>query len=567
MRAIRISRDRDSDLTFSRVREVADFIILSAGWRRRGIAFLAGACGALAMAPVDFFPAMIIPMTVSVWLIDGATPTSRRDGFGGAFAAIRDAAGAGWWLGFGYFAAGLWWIGAALLVDANEFAWALPLAVLGLPAVLALFTALGFGLARAIWSARGARILALAAGLGASEWLRGVVATGFPWNDFGMALGGNIALAQMASIVGLHGLTVLAVGVFASPATLIDGRFEKARRRWFSRLSAAPTLGIAAFAVIAIFGALRLSTGPVGSVAGVQLRLMQPNIEQGPAFRPENKTAILDRYLALSDRATSPQITGVADVTHLIWPESAFPFILSRDAAALGRITSFLGPKTILITGAARMADGPAARSAGSDRRFYNSVQAMDREHGIFANYDKIHLVPFGEYLPLGDVLERLGVRRLVSVPGGFQSGGPRKYMSVPGLPAVSALVCYEAVFSGEVTSHGDGRERPGLLLNVSEDGWYDHTAGPYQHFSHARLRSIEEGLPLVRAANTGISAIVDPYGRVIGYLPPGVEAVLDGPLPKTIDPTFFSKWPLVGGLLLLVAALSGALLGRWRTR
>ena len=143
------------------------------------------------------------------------------------------------------------------------------------------------------------------------------------------------------------------------------------------------------------------------------------------------------------------------------------------------------------------------------------AVLAIDRAHGIFASYDKIHLVPFGEYLPFAALLERLGLRSLVSAPGGFTPGGPRRYMAIPGLPPVSALVCYEAIFSGAVTRHDEFTERPGLLLNVSEDGWYGNTIGPYQHFSQARLRAIEEGLPLVRAANTGVSAIIDPYGRV----------------------------------------------------
>jgi apolipoprotein N-acyltransferase len=552
-------------LTFTAVRKAADPIILSSGWGRRAIAFLAGACGALAMAPIDFFPAMLIPMTVAVWLIDGASSNARRSETGAFLSVVLDAAGAGWWLGFGYFVAGLWWIGAALLVDADEFAWALPIAVFGLPAVLAIFTAVGFALARAVWSSGAGRLLALAFGLGASEWLRGFVATGFPWNDFGMALGGNLVLAQSASAIGLQGLTFVAIILFASPALLVDERNTSKGR--FSRFAYAPTLCLFGFAALGLFGALRLSAGHVDDVSGVQLRVMQPNIEQGPYFRPENKTAIMDRYLALSDRATSPQTTGVADVTHLIWPESAFPFILSRDAEALGRITAFLGPKTILLTGAARQGEPDrASRLPGETRRaYYNSVQAIDREHGVFASYDKVHLVPFGEYLPLGALLERFGIRRLVSLPGGFEPGGARKYMTVPGLPVLSALVCYEAVFSGEVTLHDDARERPGLLLNVSEDGWYGRTAGPYQHFSQARLRSIEEGLPLVRAANTGISAIVDPYGRVVKSLPVGVEAVIDGRLPKAIPATIFSRWPLVGPLLLLFLALAGALIGRWR--
>ena len=541
-------------MTFTAFRKVADHVILSSGWTRRGIAFVAGATGALAMAPVDFIPAMLVPMTVAVWLIDGATANAR----GGRLwlAEARAAAGVGWWLGFGYFVAGLWWLGAAMLVEADEFAWALPLAVLGLPAVLGLFTALGFALARVLWCPGGARVLALAAGLGASEWLRGHVATGFPWNEFGMALGGNLVLAQSASLVGLYGLNAIVVALFATPALLNDD--SAGRRSW---LLSGPVIALVVLGALAACGGWRLATGHVGDVAGVRLRIMQPNLAQDAKFRPEFKDAILDRYTSLSDRATSPQTTGVADVTHLIWPESAFPFILTRDGAAMERLSSFLGPRTVLITGAAREENRPR----GARRVFYNSVQALDREHGLLATYDKIHLVPFGEYLPLGGVLEKLGLRQFVHIPGGFDAGLSRMPLRLPGLPPLSALVCYEAVFPGEVSTDGPLSERPGALLNLSNDAWFGLTAGPYQHFSQSRLRAIEEGLPLVRAANTGISAIVDPYGRVIGSLPLGVDGVLDGALPDSIAATPFARRPFAGPLALLILAFLGALWGRRR--
>ncbi len=544
-------------MTFGSFRKAADFIILSAGWRRRAIAFFAGAAGALALAPVDFFPAMLLPMMAAVWLIDGVA-ASGPAGAGVLFAEMRQAAGAGWWLGFGFFTAGLWWIGIAMLVDADQFAWAIPLAVLGLPAVLACFPAFGFALARALWSPRAARLLALAFGLGASEWARGFVATGFPWNEWGMALGGNLALAQIASLFGLYGLNFIAVVIFAAPALLIDAR--RAGRCGSPAL--VPALCLAALVCIGIYGALRLSHGHVENVAGARLRIMQPNIPEGPEFRPENKDKILDRYLSLSDRATSPQSTGIADVTHLIWPESAFPFILSRDASAMQRIQSFLGPKAILLTGAARMSVG----EKGQRPTFYNSIEAIDQPRGIFAQYDKTHLVPFGEYLPLGGWFERMGLRNLVPVPGGFTPGASGKRMTIPGLPALSGLVCYEAVFPGEVTDHGLAVDRPGLLLNVSEDSWYGRSSGPYQHFAQARLRAIEEGLPLIRAANTGISAIVDPYGRVLSSLPLGAEGVLDGALPKALAATPFAKWPFAGPLSFLLLSLAGAMAGRLKS-
>ena len=542
----------------------ADRIILSWGWGRRGLAFAAGACGALAMAPFDLFPAFFIPMVVAVSLIDGSAQAVKGEGWrnDALIRSMLDAARDGWWLGFGFFVAGLWWLGAACLVEPDQFAWVLPFAVFGLPAVLALFTALGFAIARALWSSGPGRILALAFGLGVSEWLRAVVATGFPWNAFGMALGGNGVLAQPAAFVGLHGLNVLAVLIFAAPASLADG--YRGQRRAARSLTPV-VLGLGLLVLIGAGGALRLWSAPVDMVADVRLRIMQPNLPQDDKFRADRKDEILSRYMALSDRATSPQTSGVADATHLIWPESAFPFILSRDAAALARLGAFLGRGTVLVTGAARMQDIPrSARLPGeSNVQYFNSIQALARGGEIVASYDKVHLVPFGEYLPFSGLLESLGMRHFVHIPGGFEPGSRRRLFEVPGLPPAAALICYEAIFSGEALPDGETGERPGLLLNVTNDGWFGNTTGPHQHLSQARLRAVEEGLPLVRAANTGLSAVVDAYGRVLHQLPLGVDGVIDSALPRAAPPTFFAGNPLVGPLLLLLLCLVGALV--WR--
>jgi apolipoprotein N-acyltransferase len=531
-------------------------VMLSQGWRRRAIAFGSGAASALAMAPFNVFAALFIALTVSVWLIDGAAEVGRWRRTRPVVASMRAAAFDGWWLGFGYFVAGLWWLGDAFLVEADRFAWALPLGVVALPAVLALFTAFGFAVARLLWLPGAARILALATGLGLSEWLRGHLFTGFPWNLFGMALGTNLVLAQAASLVGVYGLTLIAIALFAAPATLVDGRPGR-RSHW-------PTFAAAgALAALALFGALRLGLGvDPGFVAGVKLRIMQPNLSQDAKFRPENGDAIIERYLSLSDRATSPQSTGLIDVTHLIWPESAVPFILGRDAQALSHIGSALPSRTTLVTGAARM-EPRDLRPPNGNTAVYNSVQVVASGGTITDSSDKAHLVPFGEYLPFSAVLNRIGLRQFVSIPGGFESATRRKALNVPGLPLVSPLICYEAIFSGEVTPQiwpAGADKRAGLLLNVTNDGWFGLYVGPQQHFAQARLRSIEEGLPLVRAANTGISAIVDAYGRVLGELPVGIDGVLDGKLPSRIKPTFFARFGNVSafGIFLLMLTVVG---------
>jgi apolipoprotein N-acyltransferase len=523
---------------------VAHRVILAWGWPRSLVAFGAGAVGALAMPPFGAIPALIVSMSVAVWLLDGtALGSARLSG-----PTLRAAAAVGWWFGFGYFVASLWWLGAAFLVEPDEFAWLMPLGVLGLPAGLALFPALGFALARLLWSHGPARILALAAGLGASEALRGHVLTGFPWNSYGMALAQNLVLMQAASLVGLYGLTLLAVAIAAAPATLATG--ATAGDRFGPSLAALAVLG-----AMAGYGALRLAGPEPPRLAGVKLRIMQPNLPQDAKFRPENKAEIMQRYLRISDRATSPEHSGVADATHLVWPESAFPFVLARDQAALAQIADFLPKGASLVTGAVRMAE---ALPGESGPQFFNAIQVVGDDGVIRDSSDKVHLVPFGEYLPFGRALNALGLRQFVHVPGGFEAGTRAKLIAVPGLPPVAPLVCYEAIFPGAVVPPG---ERPGLMLNVTNDAWFGDTPGPWQHFAQARLRAVEEGLPLVRAANSGVSAVVDPYGRVLAELGIGVDGVLDSGLPAAIAPTAFARlgqWP--AGLLFVLMAVGAGI-------
>lgn len=529
---------------------LAHRVVLASGWPRLALAFLAGAVGALAMPPFGFVPALVLALVPAVWLIDGAA-----FGESGRFLSRRTllaAALTGWAWGCGYFLAGLWWLGAAFLVEADRFAWALPLGVLGLPALLAVFPALGFALARALWSSGPWRLFALAFGLAGSEWLRGHVLTGFPWNPIGMALGQNLWSMQGAAIVGVEGLTVLAVLIAAAPATIATG--ESRLGRWLpGALAAALLAGLFAY------GAWRLPSGPVATVEGVRLRLMQPNLPQDAKFNPANRDAIMRRYLSLSDRATSPRSTGVADVTHLIWPESAFPFLLQDDPKALAQIAALLPPGVTLVTGAAR-ADEPLP---GERPRFYNAIQVVGDDGTILASYDKTHLVPFGEYFPgfLDGGLRALGLRQFVHVPGGFEAGTQQAPLAVPGLPPVAASICYEAIFSGAVIPAG--ARRPGLILNVTNDAWFGDTPGPRQHFAQSRLRAVEEGVPLVRAANNGISAVIDPYGRIVDSLPLGVEGVLDAGLPRAL--AIGTPFPRIGPMILLgmlLGSLALSLLG-----
>ena len=518
----------------------ADWVILSSGWTRRLLAILAGAVGASALAPVGLGPALIVPMVTAVWLIDGAVDRSPNAPWFDT-RALRLAFGAGWWLGFGYFVAGFWWLGAAFLID-PDFTWALPIGVLGLPALLALFPAFGFVIARLIWVPSPARVLGLAVGLGVSEWARGHLFTGFPWNPIGMGLGGSLVTAQTASLVGLDGLTFLTIAIFAAPATLFDGR--TGRGRW------APT-ALAAVAALAIvtFGVVRLAGGASGSVPGVIVRIMQPGLRPDINFSSENRHEIVSHYLELSEQDDAAKGIALKDVTMLVWPESAFPFILTRDADELARIGAALPPKTTLVTGAAREEDLPKSRSGPAHSEYFNTIDVIAPGGDIIGSYDKVHLVPFGEYLPFDALLRRLGLRNFVAVPGGFAPGQIRRPLDVPGMPPAVPLICYEAIFPGEVMVRGETVTRPSYLLNVTNDGWFGTTSGPSQHFAQARLRSIEEGLPMVRGAATGISAVLDPYGRILASLPLGSEGILDSKLPKPITAPPFTRvgdWPLL---------------------
>jgi apolipoprotein N-acyltransferase len=500
-----------------KLRRVAYSIVLAWGWRRAAIAFGAGAVSVLALAPVNAWPVLFLTFPVLVWLLDGAGA--------GALAGMGGAAIVGWCFGFGYFLAGLYWIGFAFLVDVKTFGWLLPFAVLGLPAGLAVFTGLGFALARALWTRGPARLLALAVALTASEWLRGHLLSGFPWNAFGYALTGSLTLAQGSALVGLWGLTFFAVFLFASPAVLADEPADH-DRGWL-----APVLGLGVLAALAAYGGVRLAQAPASFVPGVRLRIMQPNLPQDDKFNYAAKQQVMSRYLALSQRA-EPGSAGLKDVTHLIWPESAFPFFLTREPDALAQIAALLANRTVLVTGAARIAE-PAGDAQGL--RAFNSIYVIDRDGSILAVYDKVHLVPFGEYLPFQDLLERLGLMQLTKVQGGFLAGDRRHVLALKDAPAFLPLICYEIIFPDDAVPKG---ERPGWLLNVTNDGWFGNSSGPYQHFQQARVRAIEQGLPLVRAANTGISAVVDPYGRIVEALPLGAEGAIDSALPQRLGPT-----------------------------
>lgn len=500
------------------IEALSERVVLASGGRRALVAVLAGAASALAMPPFSVWPILALTFPVAVWLIDGASGRT-------ALRTLLSAAGAGWCFGFGYFLAGLWWIGSAFLVDAEIFGWLLPFAVAGLPAGLALLHALGFALARMMWSGGPVRILAFAAAVGVAETLRGHVLTGFPWNSFGYALADQLWLGQFASVVGVEGLTFVALAVFAAPATLADAR------------PARPLLTGAALALVflAAFGGQRLARAETAFNDAISVRAIQPEIPQDMKSQDAARDTIMDAYVALSDEARGPEARGFADATLTVWPESAFPFLLSRTPEAMARIGASLAPGTTLATGAVR----GERRADGSGADFWNSIHLLGDDGSIVATYDKLHLVPFGEYLPFQSFLESLGLEQLTRQKGGFSAGSRANLIALPQGPRFRSLICYEAIFPEEIAGTED---RPDFLLNVTNDAWFGHTPGPWQHAAQARVRAVEQGLPLVRSANGGVSMVVDAYGRVVASLPLGQRGVVDSSLPLAIAPTMFAS-------------------------
>jgi len=515
-------------------------------WRARGLALLLGGLSALALPPVYAVPILALTIPGLVLLIDRAP-------------RVRAAIATGWCFAFGYFVAGIYWVANALLAVAPLFGWLLPLAIAaavgGLSAFLAVFPALAVGAARALWVRGAARVLILAILWTLFEWLRGWVLTGFPWNLIGYSWAFSDAMNQFAAVAGIWGLSLVTVAVAGLPTLFIDwaGRpvagDEPRRHRPITALACFAG-GLVVLVAIWIGGVVRLDGASDAMVDRVRLRLVQADVDPAAKGTTDMADEILSRQLQLST-----ETAGLDRVTHVIWSETAEPFPLERYPEARAALAGVAPAAGLVITGVLRT-DPPAGRP----REVWNSLAAVDHDGRIVGTYDKAHLVPFGEYVPLHRLLPFISK----FTPGimDFSAGPGPRTLRMPGLPPVGPLICYEIIFPGQIIDRSD---RPQWLLNLTNDGWYGISAGPYQHFAMARLRAVEEGLPVVRAANTGISGLVDPYGRVLAQTQLGAVAVLDVDLPRPLaDLTPYARFGDAGAALLMaVAALVGLTLRR----
>ncbi|MGF1641215.1 MAG: apolipoprotein N-acyltransferase [Rhodospirillales bacterium] len=503
------------------------------GWRRVLVAVALGVLAVSALPPVHLWPALVPAFVGLLWLCEG------RRGWRGAMLT-------GWLFGFGYFTAGLYWIANALLTKPEQFGWLAPVAVLGLAALQAIFPAAAAALTHRVAAGGVARVLVFAAAWTGFEWVRSWAFSGFPWNLIGTVWTFSDTMVQISAFVGTYGLGLITVAAAAMPAVLADPAAGP-RRRW-----AAVGCGFAALAAVWTAGLVRLDgAAAVETVPGVQLRLVQPSIPQRQKWQRE----LLDRHLARHLELGATAGVSAPAPTHVIWGETAAPLFLAGDAQRRAIIAEFTPRDGLTITGTLR------GTPPGEPFRVWNSLQAVDADGAVVATYDKSHLVPFGEYVPFRSVL---GIDKVTAGTTDFSRGPGTTTLRLPGLPPVAPLICYEVIFPARVVDRGD---RPEWMLNLTNDAWYGRSSGPYQHFAAARMRAVEEGLPLVRVANNGVSAIVDPYGRVVGRLGLDVEGVVDGPLPRPLaQPTVYARTgngPILAVVLAMLAL--GAMVARRR--
>ena len=521
------------------------------GW----LALAAGAAAALAHPPFGFLPGLL-GWGLLLALLDrtqGAHP-------------IRSAFVIGWLAAFAYFLIGCWWVAEAFLVDAQNQGWMAPFAVTLLPAGLGLFWGLaGVAYRRLRPGPPLARVLVFAGLMSMAEWLRGHVLTGFPWNLPGETWAAGSAPSQGAALVGAYGmtwLTLAAAAALAAPLALRTGR-----RPWL--------VGAAGAVVVAAlygYGAVRLSRPAPADPAAPLVRVVQADIPQAAKYDEAFFRSIVERYTRLTGRPpTAGPGTRRPDI--VVWPEGAIPAAvndyLAPGAWTAPLIADSLAPGQSLILGAYRYEARPGGQTA-----YYNTLVTLRRGPGdlkVTAVYDKHRLVPFGEYLPLESLLAPLGIKKLVHVGDGFTSGPEPRPVFPEAIPPLQPLICYEGLYPGFARRGAQlsGR-RPRWIVNVSNDAWFGRTSGPWQHLNLSSYRAIEEGLPMVRATPTGVSAIIDAYGRSAPALRLGLgqAGVIDGRLPPALPPTAFVRWgdiPFWGMVFVSLAVAAFPFFGAFR--
>ncbi|KKB76154.1 hypothetical protein VW29_20605 [Devosia limi DSM 17137] len=531
---------------------LAETAMLSHGIRRFLLLVLAGAVAALSIAPWFILPALFVTFPIWVWCLDGAERgRGWRRLFGPAFSI-------GFAFGWGYFTVAFHWLGAAFFVDGGAMLIVMPFAILALAALIAFFWGVASALAHLLWSNGAWRIVTLAVFVTIAEWARGHVLSGFPFDLLGYALTPTDEMMQLASVIGVYGLTLVAALLAMTPALIwpADGRSLSRRLLPFF-------IAIGVLAAQLGFGHNRLVGTTATERTDMAMRLVQPLVYEHADWGNADPVALIDRLLMLSEMQMSPDDKGLADITHLVWPESSLPFFLSSYPEALARIARMLPDGTTLLAGAPRQDYAPGSGEPSGPP--FNAVLAIDTNGEIIASYDKSHLVPFGEFLPYQELFAKLGIKQFVPGAEGWSHGDARRrLMSLPGTPSFLTLICYEILFSGDLGDTANAQ----FLFNVTNDAWFDGSIGPAQHAHHARVRAVEEGMSLIRAANSGLTFATDPLGRITAELPPLQMAALDVRPHERLAGTVFSQvrhWPLL--IALLLGLLGSLIAARARRR
>ncbi len=450
------------------------------GYKKCAALFFLGALLALSLPPFYLFPALFV-FTPFLLILDGAT--SKKQAFL-----------TGWWCGFGFFTAGLYWIANALLIDLMKFAWLVPFAALGLPALLATSTGFAALFTYMIPKAGWRNVLIFSCFWVIAELARGYLYIGgFPWNLIGYSWDFSDYFIQIASITGVWGLGLVAVIFGATPYVF----FRPGRR------IIPVALILATIIAILIFGWVRLENAMVWG-RKIQVNLIQADIPQKFKWDPSERKNNFLAHLELTSYTNKYLPDNL-----IVWPESAVSFLLEEQPQLRRAIADVMPEGSYLATGGLRM-EGESEKNY----KFWNSFFLLDDEGSIIGVYDKSHLVPFGEYVPFRKFLPF--VDSVAGSGGDFSKGEGPKTIVLPNGVKIGALICYEIIFPHRVV---ETASRPDTIINVTNDAWYGTSTGPYQHFEAARLRAVEEGIPVVRAANSGISGTIDRYGRVIAKL------------------------------------------------
>ncbi|WP_208437766.1 apolipoprotein N-acyltransferase [Bartonella taylorii] len=509
------------------------FLFSVTGWKRQMWVFLCGALTSFALPPFYLTPLCFLTFPIFIILLDSIyTIKNNKKRF------LTYALSCGIF-GFSYFICSLWWMCNALLTDPVAFGWAVPFAIFGPPLYLSLYWFFAGFIVSLLWTKGIARFFVLAFALGLAEWLRAILFTGFPWNALGYTAMPTPILMQLDAIVGLYGMNILAVLVYSLPTVLLTD--EKKKTALF--------LCISLILIHSGFGFYRLNTAANTANApknSYWVRIVQPSIQQNIKLSNTTREAIFATHMRLSATPTDDQNPKP---DFIVWPEASIPYLLSDNSVTTMHIASLLKPKQWAIIGAIRANNDPLNEQI----QYFNTIAVINNKGNILNTSDKLHLVPFGEYLPYQNLLEKIGLRALADTIGGYSAASVRRTVMMPNGFSYLPLICYEVIFPNEMTFKGPS---PQAIINVTNDAWFGVTPGPYQHLQQAQLRAVELGIPLIRAANNGISAVIDSYGRIIVALQPNAIGIIDSPIPSPITPIGSNEYRIFSTFILFILML-----------